>query len=448
MYKHILVALDGRPESDQALKQAIFLAKLTGASLTAISVIEKLPVYAATVGEVEEVKNEMEKYFARVHSNAVKIAASSGITLKTSVCAGKAAQTIIRYAEDNEIDLILLGTHGQRSLGSTADKVTESASCSVLIARMSLPSIRIKEIMTEGALSIVPTTPLTRVAELLIDKGIKAVPVVEENKIVGIITGGDLLNRAGMGLRLSVQRVLPLDALSEQINQLGKEGKVARDIMTAPVLTIREDDSVQTATNLMADKQVKRLPVVDDRGNLIGIISRTDVLTLVASNHVSSELFPAIGGSNPRTAGDSMFRDVPTVDPETPMNEVLNLILSTSLRRVVVTDENKKVLGLIVDTDIIKTVQQSKTNILQNLLSRLSSASASSPQLSEKASDLMTHDVYSVKQDTPLIEVVQIMMDKRVKRLVVTDDNNRLLGIVCRDSIFRVLKENRDAEDS
>jgi len=439
MYKHILVALDGRPESEQALKQAISLAKLTGASLTGISVIEKLPVYAATVGEVAEVKDEMEKYFARVQSNAVKIAASSGISMKTITRAGKAAQTIVHYAEDSGIDLIILGAQGQRSLGSTADKVTESASCSVLIARTSLPSIRVHEIMTEDVLAIDPSTPLTQVAELLIEKGVKAVPVVEANKVVGIITGGDLLTRAGMGLRLSVQRVLPLHALSDQISQLGKQGKVARDIMTSPVITIRKDASVQAATNLMAEKQVKRLPVVDDQGNLVGIISRTDILTLVASNHVSSELFPAIGGSNPRTAGDIMFRDVPTVDPDTPMNEVLNMILATPLRRVVVTDENKRVLGIIVDTDIIKTVYQGKTNILQNLLSHLSYASTSSPQLSEKASDLMTDEVYRVKQDTPLIEAIQLMMDKRIKRLVVTDDDNRLLGMVSRDSILRVL---------
>ena len=439
MYKHILVALDGMPASEQALKQAIFLAKLTGARLTGISVIEKLPSYAATVGEVEDAKGEMEKYFARIHLYASRAAEAYRISLKTIVCAGNAAQTIIRFAEGNDVDMLVIGSEGRRGLGGTADKITENASCSVLIARVHLPTIRVKDVMTRNILTIAPATPLSQVVELLIERGVKAVPVVEENQVIGIITGGDLISRAGMGLRLSVQRVLAPHLLSDQIDQLNEQGKTAKDIMTSPVITIDESENVQTAIHLMTEKHIKRLPVLDEKRNVVGIISRTDILALIVSNPVSSELFPAIGGNNPRTAGEVMFRDVPTVDPDTPMAEIINKILATPLRRVVVIDENKRVLGIIVDTDLIKIGDQGKTNTLKNLLSRLSFTPSYASPLIGKASDVMTHDVYAVVQNTPLLEVIQLMLEKQIKRLIVTDDAHRLVGMVSRESILHVL---------
>ena len=71
MFRHILVTLDGTPASEPALKQASALAKLTGATLTALSVIERLPAYAASLGEVEDVRVEAEAYFSRLHAAAV-----------------------------------------------------------------------------------------------------------------------------------------------------------------------------------------------------------------------------------------------------------------------------------------------------------------------------------------------------------------------------------------
>lgn len=56
MFKHILIGFDGTPGSEQALKLGVALASMTGASLVALSVEEKLPAYAASVGEVEETK--------------------------------------------------------------------------------------------------------------------------------------------------------------------------------------------------------------------------------------------------------------------------------------------------------------------------------------------------------------------------------------------------------
>ncbi|MCX7668729.1 MAG: universal stress protein, partial [Anaerolineae bacterium] len=133
MVRRILVGLDGTPTSVLALRQAIALARLTGASLTALSVEEKLPAYAASVGEVEEAKREMDAFFARVQTAAVEQAQAAGVALQTAVRAGRAAATISAFAQEGGFDLVVLGAGEGRGLGSTADKVVESAPCSVLI---------------------------------------------------------------------------------------------------------------------------------------------------------------------------------------------------------------------------------------------------------------------------------------------------------------------------
>jgi len=443
MYKHILVALDGKPESEQALKQAVALAKITGASITGISVMEKLPAYAASVGEVEDAKNEFKKFFTGLQDGAVKVAEASGVSMKTTIKAGNAAQTIVHFAEENGVDLIVVGVDGQRGLGNTADKITENASCSVLVARVSLPSIRVKDAMTRNVITISPSTSLSQVVELMIEKELKSLLVLEGEKIVGIITGGDLLARTGMSLRLSLQRTLPADILSGQIRHLAEEGKTAKDIMTSPVITIGEDDHITQATTLMVEKNIKRLPVVDKLGKLTGILSRVDILALVASGGPSSELFPTAIGGAARTAGDVMFRDIPTVSPESSLSEVINKILSTPLRRVVVTDEERHILGIIVDRDLVKAMPHGKTGGLRNILSHFTHTPVEATNLNGEAGEVMSKDVYFVRPDTPLTEVIQTMIDKRIKRLVVGDEDRRLVGMVSRESILRVLAGNK-----
>lgn len=439
MYKHILVALDGRPESEQALKQAVEIAQVYHANLSSISIIERLPAYAASVGEVDEVIQESDRFFHKIQDHAKKVASLSGISLNTITRKGNAAQTIIQFAVENNVDLIVVGAESHRGLGSTADKVTENAPCSVLVARIDLPLIKIKNVMTEEVFSISPTTPLSQVVKLMVERGLKALPVVEEGKVIGIITGGDLLSRAGMDWRLSIQRILPEHLFTKQIQRLSEEGKTARDIMSSPVITINESETVAKATRLMTEHQVKRLPVLNAQGILTGIISRMDILALAASWNLSTELFPAMAETGAQTAGDIMSTNVPTVDPDSPLGDVINEIVSTPLRRVIVVDDNQRVMGIIVDTNLIKVSQREQSGRFQNFLTLFSGKQDQIIRFAGQASDVMDRQVFSVKFDTPLKDVIQTMLDKHIKHMVVTDNENRLMGIVSRESILNLL---------
>jgi nucleotide-binding universal stress UspA family protein len=138
-FNRILVAIDGSQGSQHALRKAIELASLTGAALMALAVEGPLPAYAATVGEVDEVKRQKDSFFGEVAANAQGQAHAAGVELKVEVRPGHAAELITRYARDNEADLIVVGHKGHflgdYLLGSTADRVAHHAHCPVMIVK-------------------------------------------------------------------------------------------------------------------------------------------------------------------------------------------------------------------------------------------------------------------------------------------------------------------------
>lgn len=140
MFSRILVGLDGSEASRHALLQAIELAALTRGGVTALSVEEKLPAYAATVGELDEEQAFKHQYFLKVQAEARELAARRGVSFEARIVAGHAADQLVRMARDGSHDLLVIGHTGHSRfhgllLGSTADRVVEHASCPVLVTR-------------------------------------------------------------------------------------------------------------------------------------------------------------------------------------------------------------------------------------------------------------------------------------------------------------------------
>src|SRR6266511_3239176 len=135
-FEKILAAIDGSEASDHAFAKALELASLTGATLTALAVEGPLPAYAATIGEVEEVKREKDAFFQRLLAHTREQAESAGVELDVELHPGHAAELIVRIAQ---ADLIVLGHKGHflrdHLLGSTADRVAEHADCPVMIVK-------------------------------------------------------------------------------------------------------------------------------------------------------------------------------------------------------------------------------------------------------------------------------------------------------------------------
>ncbi len=145
--------------------------------------------------------------------------------------------------------------------------------------------MRARDIMTRTVHTVRRDTPVRDVIRLLLDCRISGVPVVDGERVVGIVTEGDLIlreraHRQRGGMAYLFQQLFEDHAkLAEEYRKA--HGIVAEDVMTRDVVTIRPGTPVEEIANLLVERGIKRVPVVD-RDHLVGIVSRADVLSAAA----------------------------------------------------------------------------------------------------------------------------------------------------------------------
>jgi CBS domain-containing protein len=116
----------------------------------------------------------------------------------------------------------------------------------------------VREAMTANPRSVEPSVPVAEAARLMRSEDVGSLPVVEGERLVGIITDRDIVVRVVAEGR---------DPESTNLSEL-----ISRDLVT-----VRPDEDLDEALKLMARHQVRRLPVVEDGGRLIGIVAQADV---------------------------------------------------------------------------------------------------------------------------------------------------------------------------
>ena len=135
----------------------------------------------------------------------------------------------------------------------------------------------VKEIMTTQVVVVKLGASFKEMAAALRENRISAFPVVDDDgRVIGVVSEADLLAKEV----LNADHAGTLTAMLHRREQDKADGLTARDLMTHPAVTVTPDDSVEQAARLMYTLQVKRLPVIDRSGGLVGIISRTDVLAV------------------------------------------------------------------------------------------------------------------------------------------------------------------------
>ena len=138
------------------------------------------------------------------------------------------------------------------------------------------------DVMTTAVIAVSPDTPTQRIAELLLEHGISAVPVVDDNgEVAGMVSEGDLLRFSEEDREARRDWWLAILAEGESLNPqfiatITDHKRAARDIMSAPVVTVTEHTDVSEIGKLLATYRIKRVPVLRD-GRIVGIVSRADL---------------------------------------------------------------------------------------------------------------------------------------------------------------------------
>lgn len=137
------------------------------------------------------------------------------------------------------------------------------------------------EIMTQDVLAVTEDAPFTTVARILTEHHVNAVAVLDrECRVTGVVSEGDLLCKAEA--KEPAEDVSPfLETRRRRAARAKAGGVVARDVMSAPAVTVTATAAVADAAQELCQGRYRQLPVVDNAGRLVGMITRTDLVQAV-----------------------------------------------------------------------------------------------------------------------------------------------------------------------
>ncbi len=138
----------------------------------------------------------------------------------------------------------------------------------------------VKDVMTTRVVSVTKDASFRTMAASLRAYRVSAFPVLDDDgKVIGVVSEADMLAKEALE---SEPQGMPgmIGGLLRRKEHQKARGTTAGDLMTSPAVTVTPDDTLEQAARLMHTSRVKRLPVVDANGHLVGIVSRSDLLSV------------------------------------------------------------------------------------------------------------------------------------------------------------------------
>ena len=163
--------------------------------------------------------------------------------------------------------------------------------------------MRATDVMVTNVITVRSDTSVREIAEILLANRISAVPVLDKaGNMVGIVSEGDLIHRVEVGTERHPSWWLEFMAGKQTLAQefIKSHARRAADLMTRNVITVKADMPLGELASLLEKHRIKRVPVVDDSGKIIGIVSRANLVQALIN------LRPEIAPD--KTIGDSVLR--------------------------------------------------------------------------------------------------------------------------------------------
>ena len=189
--------------------------------------------------------------------------------------------------------------------------------------------------MTTSVVAVRKDASFKEMADMLRRRRISAFPVINEaGRVIGVVSEGDLLVKEAV----QADGTSVLAALRHFKEDDKAVGVTAGDLMTAPAVTIGPDASVAEAARLMYDRRVKRLPVINRAGTLLGIVSRVDVLAVFGrpdseiADEITGQLLPGLAGPPDRVTVE-VHDGIVTISGELPPGQQSHTVI-TAIRHV------------------------------------------------------------------------------------------------------------------
>ena len=197
-------------------------------------------------------------------------------------------------------------------------------------------SATVRDVMTTSVVAVRRDASFTEMAAMLRSTRISAFPVIDDaGRVIGVVSEADLLVKEavqadGTSLLAALRHIKEDDKAT---------GVTAGELMTAPAITIGPDAPVEAAARLMYDRRVKRLPVVNASGRLLGIVSRVDVLAVFSRSdaeirdEVVHRVLPEVLLSTPRDLQVTVADGIVTISGK-PQGDQVDRAILDAIRHV------------------------------------------------------------------------------------------------------------------
>ncbi|MAT44719.1 MAG: hypothetical protein CL609_20480 [Anaerolineaceae bacterium] len=260
---------------------------------------------------------------------------------------------------------------------------------------------------------VITATPKTRLSEarILVDQHkIRALPIVENEKLIGLITKRSLLR-------------LDLSSLVENIgqNHVTYQDKTLNEMMTTNLITASPKWVMPRAARAMLENKITVLPVLE-KGEMKGILTNSDLLRFIITEYAS--LKKEIPVSN------YMTDEVITIDPETSLLEAHRLMGTKRIRSLPVMD-GEDVVGLVTRTDLMSSDP--------SRLESQNNQQLSLQILMQPVKKVMTKSLISVRANAPLTEAARLMLENKIHVLLVMDNKKKLTGLITESDLFLMI---------
>ena len=252
-----------------------------------------------------------------------------------------------------------------------------------------------EDVMNRGVITIRKGESLRKAISLMEENDIKELPVVEDSKLVGMITLYDFL-------------------------YLGKiSGKVENFMFFPP--TVGPKDSISKVLDLILMSGVEAIPVVDKKRRVVGIISEYDILKSFKESLKFRKL----------RARDVMRKSITPVKPKDRIGKALRLMQFHRIDRLPVVDRSGKVIGIVLLIDILRILSLKEFTKLKFRADRLSEF---------EVKGILRRVPFQIRGGTRISEVIDFMLKHNLKGVCVLDREERPIGIVLRKDLLEMLK--------
>lgn len=245
--------------------------------------------------------------------------------------------------------------------------------------------------MTPGVVGVSPETPVFTALELLRNKNISCILVLEDNEPVGIFTERKVV-------QLAAKKGLQLDTYA------------ISDIMTSPVLTASRDMDIYSAYNILSTHKIRHLVVVDQDNKLCGVATQSNIV-----DHLGYEYFIEF-----KKIFQVMTTNLSTVSKDYSVEQTLQEMARTSTSCLLVA-ENERPIGIVTERDMTRLLIDGTD--LKGL----------------KVGDIMSHPVHTAHLTLPLLDAARIMKETRIRRIVVVDEGGKIAGLTTQSDIIKGL---------